>query len=356
VSGIVAIGRRRSSATDSAPASIDYDVMIVRREEMHMSKARRRSIKQHYVPQCYLRQWAQQYRNGHQLSVFDRRCKKSYKNNVKDVCCQNYFNRINVDGMDHEALEKALSEFETKLAEALVRINGAKTLENEDDKACLITLIGLTALRSPAMREQIRRLHQDIARMNIAERLKTKDAYEADVAKAKEQGALPADYDVSYDEMKAAFESGKYKLKLDQNYQVSLELMLLDHILPLLFRRGWVLVRAPEGSGGFITSDSPFHLTFSNSAHRQGDIMPGLAMNGTDVYFPISPTLAVVGAFNLRNAVDDADDAHVAMLNSAMVAGAVQQVYSRNHGFSYTRGVGDPVRTGNQLISDKRFR
>jgi hypothetical protein len=78
-------------------------------------------------------------------------------------------------------------------------------------------------------------------------------------------------------------------------------------------------------------------------------------MNGTDVYFPISPTLAVVGAFNLRNANDDADDARVAMLNSAMVASAIQQLYSRDHKFSYTRGAEEPVRLGNQLISDKRF-
>jgi hypothetical protein len=322
---------------------------------MHMGKGRKRSVRQHYIPQCYLRQWAQQYRKSHQLSVFDRKRKKSYKSNVKDVACQNYFNRINVDGMDHEALEKALSEFETKLAAALVRINEARTLDNDDDKACLLTLIGLTALRSPAMREMIRKLHQDIGRLNIAGRLATKEIYEADVAQAKQQGALPEDYDVSYDEMKTTFESGKYKLTLDQNYQISLELMLLDHILPLLFRRGWVLVRAPEGSAGFITSDSPFYLTWSDPAKRKGDLAPGLAMDGTDVYFPISPTLAVVGAFNLRNATDDADQARVAMLNSAMVASATQQVYSRDHTFSYTRGSDDPVRTGNQLISDQRF-
>jgi hypothetical protein len=82
-------------------------------------------------------------------------------------------------------------------------------------------------------------------------------------------------------------ESGKYRLRLDQNYQISLELMLLDYILPLLFRRGWVLVRAPEGSGGFITSDSPFYLTWSDPAKRKGDLAPGLAMNGTDIYFPV---------------------------------------------------------------------
>jgi hypothetical protein len=42
--------------------------------------------------------------------------------------------------MDPEELEKAMSEFETKLADALVRINEAGSLENEEDRAHLITL------------------------------------------------------------------------------------------------------------------------------------------------------------------------------------------------------------------------
>jgi hypothetical protein len=108
-----------------------------------MGKRGNRPVKQHYVPQCYLRQFAIRYRKkGHQLAVFDRDRDKS---DVKDVCCQNYFNRIKVDGMDPDAVEKAMSEFETKLAEALVRINEARSLENEEDRAYLITLIGLTA-------------------------------------------------------------------------------------------------------------------------------------------------------------------------------------------------------------------
>jgi Protein of unknown function (DUF4238) len=114
-------------------------------------------VKQHYVPQCYLRQFAIRYRKkGHQLAVFDRETDKSFRANVKDVACQNYFNRIEVDGMDPNAVEKAMSEFESKLADALVRINETRSLESEEDRAHLITLIALTALRNPEMRENIR--------------------------------------------------------------------------------------------------------------------------------------------------------------------------------------------------------
>jgi len=320
-----------------------------------MGQTGNRSVKQHYIPQCYLRQFAIRRKRGHQFAVFDRKTDKSFRANVKDVACQSYFNRIEVDGMDPEELEKAMSEFETKLAGALTRINEARSLENEEDRAYLITLIGLTALRNPAMRENIRKIHENVGKMNIAARLKSQETYDASVQEAKRQGALPADYNVTYDEMKAAFEGGGFRLVLKNTALVSLELQLLDHIMPLLFRRGWHLLRAPEGSGGFITSDRPFFLMWSDPAMRTGPLPPGLALKGTDIYFPISPQLAVVGAFDVANTIEDVDEARVGVANSTMTAGADRQVYARDHEFSYTQTLEEKPRRGNQLISDRRF-
>jgi hypothetical protein len=191
--------------------------------------------------------------------------------------------------------------------------------------------------------------------MNIAARLKSQETYDASVKEAKQQGALSADYDVTYDEMKAAFEGGDFRLVLENAALVSLELQLLDHIIPLLLRRGWHLLRAPEVSAGFITSDRPFFLTWSDPAMRAGPLAPGIALTGTDIYFPISPQLAVVGAFDVVNTVEDIDEARVALANGAMTAGADRQVYSRDHNFSYAQTLEEKPRRGYQLISDKRF-
>ena len=171
----------------------------------------------------------------------------------------------------------------------------------------------------------------------------------------KQQGALPADYNVTYDEMKAAFEGGRFKLVLTNTALISLELQLLDHIIPLLFRRGWHLLRASEGSGGFVTSDRPFFLTWSDPTMRTGQLAPGLAITGTDIYFPISPQLAVVGAFDVANTTEDVDEARVALANGAMTTGADRQVYARGHNFSYTHTLEEKPRRAYQLISDKTF-
>ena len=127
------------------------------------------------------------------------------------------------------------------------------------------------------------------------------------------------------------------------------------HTIPLLHKRGWHLLRAPGGSGGFITFDRPFYLMWEDPAVREGPLAPGLAMMGTDIYFPISPTLAVVGAFNVGNTIEDASEETVAACNSTMPDGADRQVYSPDHKFKYARTREEEPRTGNQLISDKRF-
>ena len=115
--------------------------------------------------------------------------------------------------------------------------------------------------------------------------------------------------------MKAAFDDGGFKIMLDNNALTSLELQLLDHLMPLLHKRGWHLLRASQESGGFITSDRPFYLMWTDPGMRSGPFAPGLAMMGTDIYFPISPTLAVVGAFDVGNTVEDVDEATVAVAN-----------------------------------------
>ncbi len=48
-----------------------------------------RKKKQHYVPQCYLEQWA--IENTHQINVYDKVKKEDRQNNITDVASENYF-------------------------------------------------------------------------------------------------------------------------------------------------------------------------------------------------------------------------------------------------------------------------
>jgi hypothetical protein len=67
------------------------------------------------------------------------------------------------------------------------------------------------------------------------------------VREAKQQGALPTDYDVTYEEMKVAFEGGGFKLVLKNNAHISLELQLSITSCPCSSRVAGICCVHPKG-------------------------------------------------------------------------------------------------------------
>ena len=148
----------------------------------------------------------------------------------------------------------------------------------------------------------------------------------------------------------------KFKLKIPTQRHIQLEVGMFDKMLPILLERKWLLLRAPKGSGGFITSDHPVVLAWSDPKMRGGFYGPGFGLTGTDVYFPISTGLAVIGAFELEELEIDINENGVAGLNGAQVAYAERQVYARDHNFTYSLQPNEGPRKASKLMCDKRFR
>lgn len=121
--------------------------------------------KHHYVPQCYLRLFAVSHKKIPQLTVFDRARRKMFKTGIDNVAAQRDFNTIETEGYDPDTFEKEMSRFESELAAALQRINAARSLVNGGDRAYLLNLVGLTALRNPRLRETMRQAHEQTARI-----------------------------------------------------------------------------------------------------------------------------------------------------------------------------------------------
>lgn len=311
--------------------------------------------KHHYVPQCYLKLFSVSHKKIPQLTVFDRVRKKVYKAGVDNAAAQRDFNAIDVEGMDADAFEKSMSGFETELADALKRIVAARSLANQKDRAFLLNLVGLTAMRNPRFRETIRSGHEQVARRIMDQLLSSKEMYESQVKRVREAGRLPESNNISYAEMKRFVENGEYELTLDNTYQVGQEMRVFDKILPLIFERGWVLLRAPENSGGFVTSDHPFCLFWTDPKRHGGFYSPGLGLRGTEIRFTISPRLALLGAFELKNGDIDVSEESVAGVNGGVIALAEAQVYARDQNFHYAMQPNEPLQKASRLITDKRF-
>ena len=132
---------------------------------------------------------------------------------------------------------------------------------------------------------------------------------------------------------------------------VEQELGLVNTILPVLGERHWILVRAPTNMSGFITSDHPVVLQWSEQKDRGFFGSPGFGLQGTEVIFPVSNELAMVGVFDGSADVIDATPEVVAMINGTIIGNSNRQVYARDDRFLYSLSPG-VIRRGADLLKD----
>jgi hypothetical protein len=75
----------------------------------------------------------------------------------------------------------------------------------------------------------------------------------------------------------------------------------------------------------------------------------------TEIVFPLSPRLAVVGAFELQDGEHEASADLVAEMNGTIIAFAERQVYARDQNFTYSFEAGEAAHKASRLINDQRF-
>ncbi len=83
-----------------------------------------------------------------QLTVYDAVERKTFPSGTHNVALQRGFNLIDIEGVQADAFETALASFESEAAPAIQRIIAARSLSNVDDRAKLLNLIALFALRT----------------------------------------------------------------------------------------------------------------------------------------------------------------------------------------------------------------
>jgi hypothetical protein len=145
----------------------------------------------------------------------------------------------------------------------------------------------------------------------------------------------------------------EYNIKLSPGHHLQLELSAIDKILPLLFARKWLLLRAPKGSSGFVTCDYPACLMWSGPERRNNFFPPGHGLHGTQLVFPVSRELAIIGAFDLFDEERDADENLIAQVNTTIIAHAERQFYARDGEFVYLSPYRGKIMRGTEIIKDR---
>jgi hypothetical protein len=308
----------------------------------------------HYVPQCYLKAFAVPRKKTFQTTVFDARERKTYPTNTKNVAVELDFNRMDIEGHTPDVLEKALAEFEGMLGPALVRVINASNLQSIEDRATILNFMCLVAIRNPRLREVYRNFQERISNRIIGMVLETPERYASQMRKAHEAGYV-AKRDVTYEAMKDFIRRGQYSVEVPTERHIELEFGVFDKVLRTFFGRSWIILHAPKETGGFVTSDHPLRLIWSGPKHGHRPL--GFGLRGTEVLFPLAPTLAIAGAFDFQEGREIVlTPQSVASVNSAIISNCEWQVYARDAHFTFLSGHDDTLRKASKLLDDLIFK
>jgi hypothetical protein len=307
----------------------------------------------HYVPQCYLRGFVTNPKKP-KLFVIDGKDRRSFHTAPMNVAAERDFHRIEVEGVPPDALETAFSGFETDLSDALQRIIASRSIKDQEDRAYLFNLMSLMAVKNPRHREGMRDFHEQIIKQMMSLMTATPERWASQVRRAKADGAVSSDSDVNYETMRKFVEEDQYKVSVKPGWHLAMELKSLDAVLPFFFNRNWALFRAPPGKTGFITSDHPICLMWADPKERTRNFPgPGFGMKRTQIVFPISNELAVIGAFEAREEEMDAPEWLIAQINGTVAIYSERQIYAKNANFMYRLAHNTRTMRGNELVADQ---
>jgi hypothetical protein len=158
----------------------------------------------------------------------------------------------------------------------------------------------------------------------------------------------------TYEEMKEIVRTAPGKFKATKDFNILIELQFHDHLVRLHEARRWQMLVASDDSGGFVTSDHPVCLRWSDGQDH-GNMSPGFAVPGTEVIFPLSPKLVLRGMFDAGGDVIDANRDTVAEINSLLISNIHNQLYAQDALFNYKRGPKDGISSGATLWQDNVF-
>jgi hypothetical protein len=281
----------------------------------------------HFVPQGYLGGFTENGTRNGRLFVFDLVSHSVFPTIPRNVGAKRDFNRIDADGQDPDALERALGEFEGRAISVIRGIQASGDLPTDDEFSYVLNLMALLVVRNPRSRKKMNDARGHTARV-IGDLLASdKRLYEHHIAKAKESGFVSRDVEVSFEAMRTFIHDDQYTVSVSTNESLSLELNGFENALRLLGSRYWSLVSADADAPDFVTCDHPVTPVFKNP-NRSGPI--GYGLHNTEVSFPLNTRQALLGVLEdpLARKIE-AQASQVAAVNSRTVWHASRQVYSK---------------------------
>jgi len=258
----------------------------------------------HFIPKAYLRFFLKDQQKSELISVTDLKKRKHYQTNIKNIGGERYFNRAKVDGKDSDELEVILSKFETQIPSALENVPHNATFFKSNSFNVILNLIALIYSRNPSLRSSL-----ECFIGKISERFLELHARH----NPKTTGTI--ENNASY---KDFINKKRYKIVVPKEMMIPLEFEFLDSFISQLSKLGWTLIISEKSNGPFITSESPVVITWKNpemipTFFRNS---PGIGCIGTQIQFPITKEIAIVGEIEARDSIIKVNREWVARFNT----------------------------------------
>ena len=278
----------------------------------------------HFVPRGYLNGFTDTGTKDGRVFVTDLTARSTFWTNPRNIAAERDFNRVEVEGHEHDAIEQSLGEFEGKACAVIRHIRTSGELPGDEELSYVLNLMTLLIVRNPRGRRAMNAARKQEVRIIGSMLTADRRLFDHHVRKAKEEGFIPQDADVSFEEMKRFIDEDNYTV--EQTSSVTAELAIFQDVLNTLGERHWSLALADVDSPCFVTCDHPVAIT---PRQHPGGGPIGYGTPETEVTFPLGPRHVLIGVLErpFKERLK-ATARHVAVINARTVNHADRQVYS----------------------------
>jgi len=283
--------------------------------------------KHHFVSQFYLRNFSTGTDDKAGLDAYDRETGKTFPVKVKDAAAKRDFNRLDVDGIDNNALEKKLGEIETECAPQFDKLIKEKTFDVHSRDA-LTVFISLMFLNGQQTRGAIHDLLDKMGQLQTDMFFDQKNLHEKLEVTPEEA-----------DKVRTAYKNGAFKLEPNKNYLLNIQFSQLETVRKGVEKRKWAFLSSSK-SNQFVTCDNPVCLQWLESGYEKfGSTtpVPSIFAPESVLVFPLSSDVLLLGQLESdfeEGQNMEANDEQVAELNGLIAKNSIRHFYARSKNFT----------------------
>ncbi len=237
---------------------------------------RKLSRRQHYLPQMYLRGFADE---SDLVWVFDRQKNSYIHQHVKITAVKkDFYTIVGPDGQKTDAIETLMANIvEGPMKHIIERLDKRNLTWEGEDRAILALFVALLKTRNLAFDRDLNEITEQFQRWWAKARHSSLEAVEESFREYQEKTGEDM-ADVSAQELFEMIRDDQYELHNPRQNNIKMMMSLSLEVAKTLLRLNWEILAAPKGTS-FVTCDHPFTVVpppfFDNTLEGYGILTPG---------------------------------------------------------------------------------